>query len=197
MLSESDLGLRGLTALTEFYLQSGDMQMPQLVSRLGYKIEEKIFSSRFFAIAYLDRRIIELPPTHEVLKNFLGFHEAAHVCLARADSAYGRIAGKPDVPMNSISCEIEFWCDGFATLMMFANRGVRFRSMHSIKSFLTEGISTEIKEFNVNFNLFQGRRILRLAKRWFSRTGPSRAELIYLGTELVDKARELQKSTTK
>lgn len=192
MLSDSPLGLRGLVVLSEFYARSFSCMPETLAHEFGYRVRVGYFRAKFSAVTDFSSRIIETAHVYAPLKRFLVYHELAHIELLRADESYLKMAAKPGLALDVTAQEIEVWCDGFATLMSFGYHDTRIINPENAVKFLAEGtyMIGETQTFQKKLDLFQGKRILRLAKKRFPKGRLARSELMALGNDLVNHSRE-------
>lgn len=119
-----------------------------------------------------EKATIEIPWDDEpAVRGFLIYHELAHW---RMYTGHDWFRAKLPLSCNSRTKE-EYWCDAFATAMVFAWAGVNLLSRENHKDFFTAGTEnekgrlsgTELKHLNDRRDIFQGYRMSQLNNEHF------------------------------
>lgn len=197
MLAESEAGLKGLHALFELYRQAGRMSTQLIAAKLEYEVILSDYAL-FQAYVHTGHKISIPRIATGPIRDFLLYHEIAHVWLERTDRLFFMplLSDK----LNRLEYrEMENWCDSFAVAMLFAYRGVMVMEDASHQEFLAypQALAGEHTEFEYTRSRLQGRRILGLAPKYFSSRGASRVELVGLGYALLQEAERVNPKTKK
>jgi len=189
MLAETQVGLKGLRALFEFYLKYRGIDAQKLAEELGYKVGLVDFSGLGVGKIVRGTDMLLVPSRRPLpLQSLIIYHETGHDCLWKTDAFFfNENLGKDRANLR----EVEYWLDSFAVAALFANRGVPLLTEDNYKEFLTYGCDISFLEganwrFDDRKDKLQGRRIQELSAKYFRRRGPSRLEFDALGQMLRD-----------
>jgi len=194
MLSESEVGLKGLRALFEFYkiYARAGLDAEELAREQGFTLERLNIDTFAGEVFYQVNHIIVSMGAWRALRDFVICHELGHTWLWKTDPIFL----PPDFASPKMDRgqrrELEYWLDGFATAMLFASRGVKLLSEENYQDFFIFGCTISLLEgadwrFDIRKDKTQGKRMCELAKKYFLRNGPSRAELVTLGGALLER----------
>ncbi len=195
MFSNSQEGMRGLCWLFDLYSTHRKTPAGILCEKLGIPV---LLTDIPLFRAYLYNRgdkgwSIEVSQSSWLLlQHMLMYHELAHYCLfANAGSFFF-----PSYENQSVKAfrEIEYWCDGFATAMLFSCAGIELLTPQTYQDFLTGSADmlTPVlgtNEYQACLEIFQGERIVRLSEEKFLRPNQ---ELRILGKTIVHLGEQMR-----
>ena len=195
MLTESDIRLKGLRRLFEFYIAARTMDLEAIVLKMNRKVIVCDYNL-FEAYVNLDGNIEVPRKAQKVIQDFLGYHELAHLVLAQIDIRFLTLV--TNIPAADFR-EIEKWCDSFAMAMLFGRRGIALIKEENYQEFFCspEPLDCVTEDFPAYLNRLQGGRIREEARKYFAEDSPYRTELEFLASELLADAKLKEEQSKK